>query len=90
MTLDLEFFYSPYCSQCEKTRAHMQSLAATWSKERVRLREINVLENLDRAVTVGVLRTPALAIDGKLVGGITSPKALEKLLRRRLRAAGAR
>lgn len=91
MTLNLEFFYSPYCSRCHKTRVQMQALSASWSQEGVRFREINVLEDLDRAVAVGVLQTPALAIDGRLVGGgITSPKALEKLLRQQLHGARAK
>ena len=86
MALQLEFFYSPYCSRCRKARQQVRSLAASWSKEHLRLRELDVLHELDRAVAVGVLQTPALAIDGELIAGpIPARAALEKLLRQRLK-----
>lgn len=85
MAIQLEFFYSPYCRRCGKTRAHLRTLAAGWSWDRVHFREVNVLDELDRAVSLGVLQTPALAVEGKVVaGGIASPKVLEKLLRQHL------
>ena len=85
MALELEFFYSPYCPRCRKARKDVRSLAAAWPAARLRYRERDVLEDLERAVAVGVLQTPALAIDGRLIAGpVPSRKALEKLLRQRL------
>ena len=86
MAVHLELFYSPYCSRCRKARRQVRSLAAAWSEEHLQFRELDVLQELDRAVALGVLQTPALAIDGELIAGpVPSSQALETLLRRRLR-----
>lgn len=85
MAVNLELFYSPYCSRCGSARRRLRSLAADWPAEQLIFREHNVLEALDRAVAVGVMRTPALTIDGKLVSGpVPSARALEALVRRRM------
>lgn len=85
MPLNLELFYSPYCSRCGKTRRALRAFATAWPVERLTLREQNVLEALERAVAVGVTQTPALAIDGKLVPGpVPSVRALAALVRERL------
>jgi len=89
MAVSLELFYSPYCPRCRKAREQVRSFAARWPAERLRLRELDVLKELDRAVAVGVLQTPALAVDGKLIAGpVPSRNALEKLLRQRLNTRG--
>jgi thioredoxin 1 len=87
MTVRLELFYSPYCPHCGKARALLKELAADWPIGSLQLRELDVVEELERAVALGVTRTPALAIDGILSGLVTSRNALEKLLRDRLGAA---
>jgi len=85
MTVEVEFFYSPYCRRCRKARERLRALAGAWSEEQLRLRERDVLEALDRAVAVGVIQTPALVIDGRLVPGpVPSRRALEKLMREHL------
>jgi len=89
MAVSLELFYSPYCPRCRKAREEVRSFAARWPAERLRLCELDVLRELDRAVAVGVLQTPALAVDGKLIAGpVPSRNALEKLLRQRLNTRG--
>jgi thioredoxin 1 len=55
---------------------------------RIRWREVNVLEELDHAVEVGVLTTPAIAIDGVLVfAGLPRAAQLRGELERRLEGA---
>ena len=89
MALDLEIFYSPYCPRCRKARKEVRLLATAWPAARLRYRERDVLEDLERAVAVGVLQTPALAMDGRLIAGpVPSRKALKELLRRRLNTEG--
>jgi thioredoxin 1 len=84
MAVHLELFYSPYCSRCRKARKQVRQLAAAWPAEHLQFRELDVLQELDRAVALGVLQTPALAIDGQLVAGpVPSSRALESLLRQR-------
>ena len=90
MTIKLELFYSPYCSRCRKARKAVQSFAAAWPADRLHYRELDVLEELERAVTLGVMQTPALAIDDVLVAGpLPSTKALEDLLLHRLKTASS-
>lgn len=59
----------------------LRRLAAT-QREKLVIRELDVVEHLDEAVSAGVLRTPAIVIDGKvrLTGAITQA-ALNALLR---------
>lgn len=86
MAVHLELFYSPYCPRCRKAREQVRSFASNWPSERLQFRELDVLEELDRAVAVGVLQTPALAINGQLVAApIPSGRALETLLRQTLK-----
>lgn len=85
MTVQVELFYSPYCARCRNARAQLRAFTALWQAEGLQFRERDVLVELDRAVAVGVLQTPALAIDGRLIAGpVPSPRALKKLLRERL------
>ncbi len=88
MAVRLELFYSPYCPHCGRARALLRALAAVWPPGALQLRELDVVEEIERAVALGVVRTPTLAIDGTLLAGrVISRKALEKLLRERLDAA---
>ncbi|MGH8130819.1 MAG: glutaredoxin family protein [Steroidobacteraceae bacterium] len=85
MAVNLELFYSPYCPRCRKARRELSALAAEWPAGQLSLREIDVVQALDRAVAVGVQRTPALAIDGQLVAGpVPSTRELETMVRQRL------
>jgi hypothetical protein len=62
----VELFYTPGCEKCsdgkDALRATAEQLVPTlvW-------RELNVIDELDYAVEVGVLSLPAIAIDGKVV-----------------------
>lgn len=85
MTVRLELFYSPYCPHCGKARALLKAFAADWPTGSLQLREWDVVAEIERAVALGVVRTPALAIDGRLLtGAVPSRKALKKLLHERL------
>lgn len=55
----------------------LRSLATEIGNDNIQWREVNVLEDLDYAVALSVLATPAIAIDGKLV--FTGLPAIEKL-----------
>lgn len=79
--MQISLFYAPYCSSCRRVRPLLRRLAAA-QREKVVLRELDVVEHLDEAVSAGVLRTPAVVIDGKvrLAGRITEA-ALNALLR---------
>lgn len=82
MPLRLQLFYSPYCPRCRQARALLQSVVADQHAEDLQLEELDVLQELDRAVTAGILRTPALLIDGELLTGpIPTRGRIEALLR---------
>lgn len=79
--MQISLFYAPYCSSCRRVRPLLQRLAAT-QREKVVLRELDVVEHLDEAVSAGVLRTPAIVIDGKVrLSGAITEAALNALLR---------
>ena len=64
--MKIELFYSPGCSQCAAAQA---SLKATAQQAIPGLEwcEVDVLDELDYAVELGVLTLPAIAVDGELV-----------------------
>ena len=67
MPLEIELFYSPYCTRCAAARQRLRALLCGAAGRHLAYRERNVLENLERAVELGVTATPALAIGGRLV-----------------------
>lgn len=67
MPVDVELFISPYCVRCAAARKTLEAILSGDLREAIRYRERSVLEHLERAVELGVTRTPALVIDGRLV-----------------------
>ncbi len=67
MSIKVEVFSSPGCSKCAHARAVLQRLIGEIGANAIQWREVNILEELDHAVGLGVLSTPAVAIDGELV-----------------------
>lgn len=56
------------CGRCQKARALAGDvIAELGGDKRIQYREINVLEEIDYAVKLGVMRTPAIALNGELV-----------------------
>ena len=89
MSIKLELFASPGCSNCGRAAEVLCELAEEIGGGRIEWRKVNVLEELDYAVNLGVLSTPAIAIDGELV--FTGLPPLHKLLSeldRRISAKG--
>ena len=64
--MKVEIFYTPGCSACDATHAELR-LAAQDAVQHLEWRELNVLENLDHAVDLGVITLPSIVIDGELV-----------------------
>jgi len=59
-------FYAPACAECVAAQAKLRGAA----KEAVRdleWHEVNILDDLDRAVELGVMTLPSIAVDGELV-----------------------
>ena len=64
MFIKVEALSAPGCAQCEQAREALKAVVDELGAERVGWREINVLEELEYAVKLGVLSPPAIAIDG--------------------------
>jgi thioredoxin 1 len=80
--MKIELFYAPGCERCAAALVELQAVAATVGG--VKWCEVNVLSSLDRAVDLGVLTQPALAIDGELVfAALPTPEKLRQALLQR-------
>lgn len=87
MSVRVEVFASPGCSKCGHAKEVLREIAEDIGSGRIEMREVNVVEELDYAVSLGVLSTPAIAIDGRLAfTGLPPVRKLRAELDRRLAA----
>jgi len=59
-------FYSPGCAACEDRQSELRA-AAQDAVKGLEWRDVNVLDNLDAAVELGVITLPAIVINGEVV-----------------------
>jgi len=95
MEINIEVFASPGCGKCGHARDVLRDLANDMNEraggECIFWREVNILDELDHAVELGVLSTPSIAIDGELVfTSLPSSKSLRAELEQRLKQSGER
>ena len=64
--MKIEIFHTPGCSECIAAHAKLR-MAAQETVENLEWRELNVLDDLDYAVELGVLTLPSIALDGELI-----------------------
>jgi glutaredoxin len=64
--MKVELFYTPGCEKCADSKDELKATATELIPDLV-WRELNVFDELDHAVEVGVLTLPAIAIDGEIV-----------------------
>ena len=89
MGIKVEVFSSPGCSKCGHARELLKNIALEKGEHELNWREVNILEELDYAVQLGVLSTPAIAIDGELIfTGLPSARKLQAVLEQRINGAG--
>lgn len=90
MAIKVEVFSSPGCGKCGHAKALLRKIAEEIGGGRIEWREVNVLDELDYAVRLGVLSTPAIAVNGKLVfTALPSAAKLRQTLEQELREGGA-
>ena len=83
--IKIEVFSSPGCGKCMQAKAVIKSIAEELRQDKVTWRDVNILEEMDYAVDLGVMSTPAMAIDGELVfSSLPSSAKLRSELDRRL------
>ena len=64
--MKVELFYTPGCEKCANSKDELRSVATELIPD-LFWRELNVLDELDYAVEVGVLTLPSIAIDGEVL-----------------------
>jgi thioredoxin 1 len=85
MSIRIEVFSTPGCSHCERSRDSLKAIAQAFGAHRVTWRDVNLLDELDYAVQLGVLTPPSIAIDGELLfAKLPSAAQLRDELARRL------
>jgi predicted thioredoxin/glutaredoxin len=77
MIINIEIFSSPGCSKCGHAKEVLRKLVDEVGAGLIQWRAVNILEEMDHAVEIGVLSTPSIAIDGELV--FTSLPTVSKL-----------
>ena len=64
--LKVEVFSSPGFSKFTQAKSMLKAIVEDMGQGRITWREVNILEEMDYAVELGVMSSPAIAIDGKL------------------------
>ncbi len=87
--IKVEVFTTSGCDKCARARETLKSVAESFGWDKVTWREIDVLEEMDYAVALGVTSPPAIAIDEELVFPVLpSAQRFGQELRERLERAG--
>jgi hypothetical protein len=84
MSMKVEVFSTPGCSKCARSRDGLKAVVESFGHDKVTWRDVNVVEEIDYAVELGVVVPPSIAIDGELVFPTlpTATKLKEALIQR--------
>jgi len=87
MSISIEVFSSPGCGKCGHAKDVLRKIVTELGEGLFQWREVNILEEMDHAVEIGVMSTPSIAINGKLVfSSLPTSKKLRVELERQLSA----
>ena len=68
MTIRIEVISAPGCGKCATAQDELRSIALSiFGHQHVTWREVDVIEELPYAVSLGVLSMPAIAVNGELL-----------------------
>lgn len=67
MAIQVEVFSSPGCGKCGYAKEELRRIVDQFGNDKIQWRAVNILEEIDHAVSLGVLSTPAIAINGELI-----------------------
>ncbi|WP_322083308.1 glutaredoxin [Burkholderia sp. BCC1972] len=89
MSLRVEFFFAPGCNRYKLIDDALQEIAREVCASEVIWRDVNVIDEIDYAIELGVVTLPSLAINGELCkvrsfGALEFRKELERRLLDRL------
>lgn len=65
--IKVELIAAPGCSKCARNSEELKAAAAEVAGDQLNWREVNVLDEIDYVVGMGILALPAIAINGRLV-----------------------
>lgn len=65
--IKVEVFSSPGCSKCGHAKEVLRKLVEELGGDKIEWREVNILDELDHAIELGVMSTPSIAINSELV-----------------------
>ena len=89
MTIKVEVFSSPGCGKCGHAKEVLRQIAQEMGGG-IEWREVSVLDEMDYEVRLGVMSTPAIVVNGKLVfTALPSAAKLRQTLEQELREEGA-
>jgi thioredoxin 1 len=78
--MKVELFHVPGCGQCAAAEAGLKAVAEQ-TVGALDWRKVNVLDELDHAVELGVLTLPAIVIEGELAFlSLPTPRQLRSAL----------
>jgi hypothetical protein len=81
MSVVVEILHVPGCVRCADSREALREAAQAVAGEELIWRDLDVIEHMDYAVTLGVLTLPAVAINGRLVfSSLPTPDQLRRAL----------
>ena len=81
----VEVFSSPGCGKCAQAKSVLKTIAEELGQGKITWRDVNILEEMDYAVELGVMSSPAIAIDGRLIfSSLPSAAKLRAELHKRL------
>jgi len=85
MAVKVVVFSSPGCSKCDHAKEVLRKLGEELGGDGIQWREVNILDDMDYAVELGVMSTPSIAINEKLVfSSLPSAKKLRSELEKQL------
>lgn len=83
--ISVEIFSSPGCGKCGHAKGVLRKLAEEIGGDKIQWREVNILDEMDYAIELGVLSTPSIAINKELIFlSLPSAKKLRTELEKRL------
>jgi thioredoxin len=90
MAILVEAFSTPACPKCTQARDGLKQVAQAFGEGRVAWRDVNLLDEIDYAVELGIVSPPSIAIDHELVfPALPTPERLHDELSRRLGVANS-
>lgn len=87
--MKIELLHLPGCPRCAASARQLRDVAAGILGDALHWSELDVMQHIDYAVSLGIVCPPVLVIDGELAfASLPGPRTLTLELTRRLQGAG--